>query len=328
MPNFCSNCEAKLEPGQKFCTQCGTPVTGSSADSQQAGVQPAAEQPTQVIESESVAEGAAQAFGEKKDTKPIPIVADEILRGTTPQGGIPQDTQVMPAVNAVPKAYVQPDQAAVAAPAEGDNRNKVLIIVAIVLAAILVVLLGVIAVNSFSGNDEGEAAQTEEATEATTESKSGESDSKSTEVDPEEQAIYNNLTTYYNKLASYDDQIASAATTFNNKYLDDSSSVRANNYKSVQTLVSNLQSDISAVSSMGVTGSSQYYSTWNDIMTCYDDCYMRISVIEEAWSIAQYSNDPDIICEPLARDKENGSNKYKTDFDSRYPKCKPAAPSN
>ena len=75
--------------------------------------------------------------------------------------------------------------------------------------------------------------------------------------------------------------------------------------------------------------SSKNYSSWKDIVALYDDLDNRIDAICDAWEIslkyAKPADHKDEIVTPLARDNEPGtnSNKYRQDFENRYPGAKP-----
>ena len=75
--------------------------------------------------------------------------------------------------------------------------------------------------------------------------------------------------------------------------------------------------------------SSKNYSSWKDIVALYDDLDNRIDAICDAWEIslkyAKPADHKDEIVTPLAGDNEPGtnSNKYRQDFENRYPGAKP-----
>ena len=75
--------------------------------------------------------------------------------------------------------------------------------------------------------------------------------------------------------------------------------------------------------------SSKNYSSWKDIVALYDDLDHRIDAICDAWEIslkyAKPADHKDEIVAPLADDNEPGtnSNKYRQDFEDRYPGAKP-----
>mgnify|MGYP000236780424 FL=1 len=75
--------------------------------------------------------------------------------------------------------------------------------------------------------------------------------------------------------------------------------------------------------------SSKNYSSWKDIVALYDDLDNRIDAICDAWEIslkyAKPADHKDEIVAPLTHDNEPGtnSNKYRQDFENRYPGAKP-----
>ena len=83
------------------------------------------------------------------------------------------------------------------------------------------------------------------------------------------------------------------------------------------------------VEDLDVPMSSKNYSSWKDIVALYDDLDNRIDAICDAWEIslkyAKPADHKDEIVAPLAGDNEPGtnSNKYRQDFEDRYPGAKP-----
>ncbi len=75
--------------------------------------------------------------------------------------------------------------------------------------------------------------------------------------------------------------------------------------------------------------SSKNYSSWKDIVALYDDLDHRIDAICDAWEISlkytKPANHKNEIVAPLSRDNVAGTNdnKYRLDFEERYPGAKP-----
>ena len=83
------------------------------------------------------------------------------------------------------------------------------------------------------------------------------------------------------------------------------------------------------VEDLDVPTSSKNYSSWKDIIALYDDLDHRIDAICDAWEISlKYAKPADHkneIVAPLSRDNVAGTNdnKYRLDFEERYPGAKP-----
>lgn len=318
---FCTSCGAELEPGQKFCTSCGASI-GSSVDT--SGVD-------KVIADETAPISAVSA---STTTEMNPV---------QPQAYTPDTTGVMPRVDEAARSYrvdstPAPQPASAPAPVQDDNgkARTILITVICVLAVVLLILVGVIAFNSCSADDSSGKAATEQTTSdkesSSSSNSSNSSSSDSSSSSASEQDVYTNLSTCYSNLSSYDTQIANVATTFNNNYLKGTKSTRQSYADTANELQSKIDAEYAQVKSLNVSSSSPNYSAYQDILTCYDDCSHRISVICQAWSNSLSYSDPsghsDAICAPLAADNVGNKNKYKSDFDSRYPSITLTKPSS
>ncbi len=313
-PKFCTSCGSPIDPGQKFCTSCGASIDFDSAgSSDKASPQLHTDSGIDVFSNGETVQMPRSYSAGPSSTSPLPSVQDSTVR---------QYRQA--AADSIP-----------AAQSAGTGNRKILIVIIAVLAVILCVLLGVLLGNVFGGTgqqDSSGSSASSSQVQQSDPSSNGASSSAQNGHSDSEQEIYNQLNSYYSKLGNYDTQIASCASTFNSNYLKKDMSTRQAYAKEAESLLSQVKSDYSSLQSLSVSSSSSNSSSYNSIVTCYNDCVQRISVICDAWTNSLGYSDPtghdDVICAPLSRDKVNGSNKYYTDFQQNYPKAKPVAPSN
>lgn len=248
-------------------------------------------------------------------------------------------TQVMQTVDAAPRTYRQEPSTggAPSAPAGasgGGRQHTALIVAIIVLAVALVVLIGVLVFNAMNSSSQTDEAQPADQEQVDTTSDQQQADPApaptATPTSSADRTIYSSLSTCYDHLSSYDQDIADAADDFNANYMSTDMSTRNLSAYSANTVYTNVTSEYNYLKGLSVPSTSEYYGTYNNLLTCYYDCQQRISVICEAWDISLSYADPtghsDEICKPLARDRVNNTNKYYTEFQSVYPNAKPAAP--
>ncbi len=317
-PKFCTSCGAPVEPDQLFCTSCGAE-----------------------IESDPSSVGIPQPPAEGRSFSSFSSDAGQTHRMPSSYAGSPSSTSPMPAVaGSSAKQYRQSSQQDTGSFSGGSNRNKTILIAVIaVLAVIVCILVGVLLGNALAGSSgqqtvstDSSGMQSQSLSQSADASSNGGSPSSAEAKSTAELSLYNELNSYYSKLGNYDSQIASAATTFNSNYLKKDMSTRRSYAKEAESILAQVKSDYDALQSLSVTSSSANYSSYNTMVTCYNDCVQRISVICESWSNSLGYSDPsgheDTICAPLSRDKVGDSNKYYTDFQQNYPNAKPVSPSS
>ncbi|EBA38937.1 hypothetical protein COLAER_02023 [Collinsella aerofaciens ATCC 25986] len=311
MPRFCTHCGKLLKDDERFCTSCGTPVTDdgqasqSQEDAQAAVTVQSAHQPAPAPQPEA---GATQQWA-------------------TPAGSAPQQ----PIPTAAPQA---------GAPAAPKNNNALFIGI---IAALIVVIIALVVFFMIKPFDKGT-----DDTKGTTIEKvkiDHDNDDASVKGDPNklddndddahdattisEQNVYDQLSSYYSRLSDLDQQVRDCATTFNTYYLKDDRSSRQSASDTAEALEDQIGDLKDEVEDLDVPIDSQNYSSWKDIITLYDDLENRIDVICDAWEISlEYSspaNHKDEIVAPLARDNVAGTNdnKYRLDFEDRYPGAAP-----
>lgn len=312
MPRFCTHCGKLLNDDERFCTSCGTPVTDDGQASQS--------------QEDAQADVTVQSAHQ-----PVPAPQPEV--GTTqqwaaPAGSVPQQ----PIPTAAPQA---------GAPAAPKNNNALLIGI---IAALIVVIIALVVFFMIKPFDKGA-----DDTKGTTIEKvkiDHDNDDASVKGDPNkldddddddvhdaatisEQNVYDQLGSYYSRLSDLDQQVRDCATAFNTYYLKDDRSSRQSASDAAEALENQIGDLKDEVEDLDVPIDSQNYGSWKDIITLYDDLENRIDVICDAWEISlEYSspaNHKDEIVAPLARDNVAGTNdnKYRLDFEDRYPGAAP-----
>lgn len=344
MPRFCTHCGKLLNDDERFCTSCGTPVTDDGQASQSHEDAQADEHAAAPDAAFDTAATTIQSAQQPTSTQPQP--ADVTVQsahqpapapqpevGTTQQWAAPAgSTPQQPIPTAAPQA---------GAPAAPKNNNALLIGI---IAALIVVIIALVVFFMIKPFDKGA-----DDTKGTTIEKvkiDHDNDDASVRGDPNkldddddddvhdaatisEQNVYDQLSSCYSRLSDLDQQVRDCATTFNTYYLKDDRSSRQSASDAAEALEDQIGDLKDEVEDLDVPIDSQNYSSWKDIITLYDDLENRIDVICDAWEISlEYSspaNHKDEIVAPLARDNVAGTNdnKYRLDFEDRYPGAAP-----
>lgn len=312
MSRFCTHCGKLLKDDERFCTSCGTPVTDDGQTSQSQ-------------------EDAQEDVTVQSAHQPAPAPQPEVgatQQWATPAGSAPQQ----PIPTAAPQA---------GAPAAPKNNNALLIGIIAVLVVVIIALVAFFMIGPFNKNADDSKGTTIEKVKI-----DHDDDDVSVKGDPNkldddddddahdaatisEQNVYDQLSSYYSRLSDLDQQVRDCATTFNTYYLKDDRSSRQSASDAAEALEDQIGDLKDEVEDLDVPIDSQNYSSWKDIITLYDDLENRIDVICDAWEISlEYSspaNHKDEIVAPLARDNVAGTNdnKYRLDFEDRYPGAKP-----
>lgn len=311
MPRFCTHCGKLLKDDERFCTSCGTPVTDDGQASQS--------------QEDAQADVTVQSAHQ-----PVPAPQPEVgttQQWATPAGSAPQQ----PIPTAAPQA---------GAPAAPKNNNALLIGIIAVLVVVIIALVAFFMIGPFNKNADDSKGTTIEKVKI-----DHDDDDMSVKGDPNklddndddahdaatisEQNVYDQLSSYYSRLSDLDQQVRDCATTFNTYYLKDDRSSRQSASDAAEALEDQIGDLKDEVEDLDVPIDSQNYSSWKDIIALYDDLENRIDVICDAWEISlEYSspaNHKDEIVAPLARDNVAGTNdnKYRQDFEDRYPGAKP-----
>lgn len=351
MPNtqkFCTGCGSPLEPGQKLCNHCGTPTGGAPKAKEDSTATKIEDEVTRSLAEDKTR--ALNSLHEVGTTPTSPQTAQNPAVSTTTQTA-PKTTQVIPSVSPTQRNYIQssvnavqdiPNQTSAQIPATyqvqpQNNSDKtkrkimigVIIGLAVVIIALLVIFLAVPAVTS-QGNSDPKSQPSEQTQSNSSNSSGSSSSTPKVTTSARDKEIYNKLIVFYNKLDAYDSKISSAATTFNNNYLKKDLSTRSDCAGDAYDLFYNVSTEYSNLYNLDVPTASEYYDSYNKLLTCYYDCEMRISVICDAWDISLTYTDPTghekEICKPLEDTRVNDNNKYYTEYKQVYPTAKPAAP--
>ncbi len=311
MPRFCTHCGKLLKDDERFCTSCGTPVTDDGQASQS--------------QEDAQADVTVQSAHQ-----PMPAPQPEVgttQQWATPAGSAPQQ----PIPTAAPQA---------GAPAAPKNNNALLIGIIAALVVVIIALVVFFMIKPFDkGVDDTKGTTIEKVKidhdddDVSVKGDPNKFDDDDDDADDDdaigEQNVYDQLSSYYSMLSDLDQQVRDCATTFNTYYLKDDRSSRQSASDAAEALEDQIGDLKDEVEDLDVPIDSQNYSSWKDIITLYDDLENRIDVICDAWEISlEYSspaNHKDEIVAPLARDNVAGTNdnKYRLDFEDRYPGAAP-----
>lgn len=319
MSRYCASCGKLLADDAKFCTSCGAPVEQTTASNGQ----PAFEQ-TGSLDTPQTKPDDPLAY--RPDPAADPAAVETTQR--IPVAGTPAQQQ--PA-----SAYASDSPQA---PAAKKSATRALIAVIVVLVAIIIALVIFFVIKPFDN------AATQTTAEVTKLHHDVDADDLKPLDDPNslyddddddgeatlsEQNLYRRLSEYYDLLEDLDNQVRACAETFNGSYLEEDRTTRQNLADVAERTEDTIEQYYDIVEDLDVPMSSKNYSSWKDIVALYDDLDNRIDAICDAWEIslkyAKPADHKDEIVTPLARDNEPGtnSNKYRQDFENRYPGAKP-----
>ena len=323
MSRYCASCGKLLADNAKFCTSCGAPVGQSAAGNNQ----PAFEQTGSLDTPQS------------KSDDPLAYRPDPAAGPTTVE-----TTQRMPVAGGSPQQQPAPayEPASPQTPAPKKGSTGPLIAVIVVLVAIIIALVIFFVIKPFDNS----ATQT--TAEVTKLHHNDDADDLKPLGDPNslydddddddedggeatlsEQNLYRRLSEYYDLLEDLDNYVRGCAQNFNGSYLEEDRTTRQNLADVAERTEDTIEQYYDIVEDLDVPMSSKNYSSWKDIIALYDDLDHRIDAICDAWEISLKYSKPedhkDEIVAPLARDNESGtsSNKYRLDFEDRYPGAKP-----
>ena len=320
MSRYCASCGKFLADDAKFCTSCGAPVEQTTASNGQ----PAFEQ-TGSLDTPQTKPDDPLAY--RPDPAADPAAVETTQR--IPVAGTPAQQQ--PA-----SAYASDSPQA---PAAKKSATRALIAVIVVLVAIIIALVIFFVIKPF---DNAATQTTAEVTKLHHDvdaddlkplddpnSLYDDDDDDDGEATLSEQNLYRRLSEYYDLLEDLDNQVRACAETFNGSYLEEDRTTRQNLADVAERTEDTIEQYYDIVEDLDVPMSSKNYSSWKDIVALYDDLDNRIDAICDAWEIslkyAKPADHKDEIVAPLAGDNEPGtnSNKYRQDFEDRYPGAKP-----
>lgn len=340
MPRFCTHCGKLLTDDERFCTNCGTPVTddGQASQSQEdaQAAEHAAASDAAFDTAATTVQSAQQPTATQSQQADVTVQsAHQPAPAPQPEAGATQ--QWATSAGSAPQQPIPTVAPQAGAPAAPKNNNALLIGIIAVLVVVIIALVAFFMIKPFDkGADDTKGTTIEKV-------KIGhDDDDVSVKGDPNklddddeedeasgEQNIYDQLSSCYSRLSDLDQQIRDCATTFNTYYLKDDRSSRQSASDTAEALEDQIGALKDEVEDLDVPVDSQNYSSWKDIIALYDDLENRIDVICDAWEISlEYSspaNHKDEIVAPLARDNVAGTNdnKYRLDFEDRYPGAKP-----
>lgn len=322
MSRYCASCGKLLTDDAKFCTSCGAPVEQTTASNGQ----PAFKQ-TGSLDTPQAKPDDPLAY------RPDPAAGPAAVETTQRMPVTGTSTQQQPASVYAPTSPQ--------APAPKKSGTKLLIAVIVVLVAIIIALLIFFVIKPFDSSATQTSAEVTKLHHDVDDDDlkplgdlnslydDDEDDEDGGEATLSEQNLYRRLSEYYDLLEDLDSQVRACAQAFNGSYLEEDRTARQNLADVAERTEDTIEQYYDIVEDLDVPMSSKNYSSWKDIVALYDDLDNRIDAICDAWEIslkyAKPADHKDEIVAPLARDNEPGtnSNKYRQDFEDRYPGAKP-----
>lgn len=344
MPRFCTHCGKLLKDDERFCTSCGTPATDDGRTSQ---AQEGAQTDEHAAASDAAFDTAATTVqSAQQPTAAQPQQADVTVQSAhqpapAPQPGVGATQQWATPASTTPQQPIPTAAPQAGVPTAPKNNNALLIGIIAVLVVVIIALVVFFMIKPFDkGTDDSKGTTIEKVKidhddddDVSVKGDPNKLDDDDDDTDDDdtasEQNIYDQLSSYYNRLSDLDQQVRDCATTFNTYYLKDDRGSRQSASDTAEALEDQIGDLKDEVEDLDVPVDSQNYSSWKDIITLYDDLENRIDVICDAWEISlEYSspaNHKDEIVAPLARDNVAGTNdnKYRLDFEDRYPGAAP-----
>ena len=322
MSRYCASCGKLLADDAKFCTSCGAPVEQTAASNGQ----PAFEQ-TGSLDTPQTKPDDPLAY------RPDPAAAPAAVETTQRMPVTGTSTQQQPA-----PAYASDSPQA---PTAKKSATRALVAVIVVLMAIIIALVIFFVIKPFDNAAMQTSAEVTKLHHDVDDDDlkplgdlnslydDDDDDEDGGEATLSEQNLYRRLSEYYDLLEDLDSQVRACAQAFNDSYLEEDRTARQNLADVAERTEDTIEQYYDIVEDLDVPMSSKNYSSWKDIVALYDDLDHRIDAICDAWEIslkyAKPADHKDEIVAPLARDNEPGtnSNKYRQDFEDRYPGAKP-----
>lgn len=303
MSRYCASCGKLLADDAKFCTSCGAPVEQTTASDSQ----PAFEQT-----------GSLDTPQAKADD-PLAYRPDPAAGPATVE-----TTQRVPVASGSPQQQPAPAYAPASpqTPAPKKSGTGPLIAVIVVLVAIIIALVVFFVIKPFDNAATQTTAEVAKLHHDVDDEDGG-------EATLSEQNLYRRLSEYYDLLEDLDNYVRGCAQNFNGSYLEEDRTTRQNLADVAERTEDTIEQYYDIVEDLDVPTSSKNYSSWKDIIALYDDLDHRIDAICDAWEISlKYAKPADHkneIVAPLSRDNVAGTNdnKYRLDFEERYPGAKP-----
>ena len=322
MSRYCASCGKLLADDAKFCTSCGAPVEQTAASNGQ----PAFEQ-TGSLDTPQTKPDDPLAY------RPDPAAAPAAVETTQRMPVTGTSTQQQPA-----PAYASDSPQA---PTAKKSATRAPVAVIVVLMAIIIALVIFFVIKPFDNAAMQTSAEVTKLHHDVDDDDlkplgdlnslydDDDDDEDGGEATLSEQNLYRRLSEYYDLLEDLDSQVRACAQAFNDSYLEEDRTARQNLADVAERTEDTIEQYYDIVEDLDVPMSSKNYSSWKDIVALYDDLGHRIDAICDAWEIslkyAKPADHKDEIVTPLAHDNEPGtnSNKYRQDFENRYPGAKP-----
>ena len=328
MSRYCASCGKRLEDDAKFCTSCGAPVEQTAARND-----PPAFEQTGSLDTPQAKSDDPLVY--RPDPAADPAANSAAVETTQRMPVAGTSTQQRPA-----SAYA-PDSPQ--APTPKKSATGPLVAAIVVLVAIIIALVIFFVIKPFDNT----------ATQTTAEVTKLHHDDDADDLEPlgdpnslfdddddnedeaggeatlSEKNLYRRLSEYYDLLEDLDSQVRACAQAFNGSYLEEDRTARQNLADVAERTEDTIEQYYDIVEDLDVPTSSKNYSSWKDIVALYDDLDHRIDAICDAWEISlKYAKPADHkneIVAPLSRDNVAGTNdnKYRLDFEDRYPGAKP-----
>ncbi len=317
MAHFCSWCGSALEPGARYCPECGA----------------------RVLESVTL-DGSADAVNPMRGFDIVAgeaVPADKTAKLDRDVSGDPADTDtlVLPTDNAQKRFTLE----------GAPKKSRAALIVCIVVIVILLAVVAVLAYLQWGGANAGQAPQEQTQQEvpaqdaeadAENDAKDGSASGESTTLAQEPQSdeltdeqVFSQLDAAYDRLSSYDERIGDCVEDFNGLFLTRSMDDRTQAKTRAETLLGDLQDELAALEDLKVGASSPYADDAANVIELYGCQAGRVSSLVDAWAEDVKYNVPsehrDEILAVLAQNNEGGTNKYLTRYDELYPTAKPVA---
>lgn len=316
MAKFCTWCGAPLEPGARFCGECGGRILE-----------------TVMIDGTKSQDDTLSGF-DIVDGRQLP--ADATLR-------LDRDSVVVNTDNKQKRFSLD----SVKRP-----RKTALIAAGVVIALLLVAAGGLAAVYfggwgggqdkepiAVSGVDDKSPAEeasknddsAPEASKDQAEGSQAESDGSSAKIDDKSQVklteaeIFNSLDAAYGKLSVYDDRIATCVEEFNANFLANSMDARTASKEFADKVLSDLQEDLEGLEAMHIPQQSAYAEQAKDVVELYECQIGRVSAMTNAWALDVTFEKPSAHKdEILAVYTQGNAKEHLVRFDELYDASKPS----
>lgn len=307
MANVCTWCGAKLEPGARFCPNCGArapevvTVDGSS-DKQ-----------------EDELAGLDIVAGERvpaENTAPLDpaLISDKVVVST--------GEAVTYSLKGAPKKHTTAITAVITAAVLILGGLGYIYFSEHPLPAISLPAISLPTASSGDSSDaetSGDTAQAESTTEGT--------EASSTDTVLEGSEAYQTLSEAYDDLTDYNDRVASCVDDFNSYYVSSNKTNRQNAYDTATTLLTELQTRQADLEALQFSSDSGYAEQRDKIAELYGYEAGRVQTLVDAWEVSlQYdtpSDHEDEILAVLSEAYTSGTNTDLENYNELYPDAEP-----